>query len=199
VIRTIIFDLSEVLIAGLVGIEKPLSRQLLVPEDKVLAAFGGPLLEDLCCGRISEDFYLARIVERQRWAVSTDRLKQVIRQNLHRRVPGMDGMFACLATRYELILLSDHAAEWVKYIRSVHSFLELFEAQFFSFDTQQTKGEPSTFRIVLEAIGREPQECLFIDDNPTNVRAATAVGIASIRFASAQQLIADLAGFGIQV
>ena len=44
---TIIFDLSEVLISGLLGIERPLSEELQILEEKVLPAFGGGLLEAL--------------------------------------------------------------------------------------------------------------------------------------------------------
>lgn len=70
-IRTIIFDLSEVLIPGLIGIEEPLSVRLQVASEEVLAAFGGRLLEDLCRGNLSEDVYLSRIVRAERWEIST--------------------------------------------------------------------------------------------------------------------------------
>ena len=57
-IQTIIFDLSEVLVVGLLGIERPLAVQLRVPELQVLRAFGGSRLERLFCGEITEDEYL---------------------------------------------------------------------------------------------------------------------------------------------
>jgi FMN phosphatase YigB (HAD superfamily) len=53
---------------------------------------------------------------------------------------------------------------------------------------KQTKREPSTFHTVLEAIHREPQDCLFIDDNLTNVKVAEESGIRGIRFINAEQL-----------
>jgi HAD superfamily hydrolase (TIGR01509 family) len=196
-IRTVIFDLSEVLIAGLVGIEGPLALQLRVPEDALLRAFGGKLLEDLCRGTISEGSYLAQIIERQGWDVSVSTLKRIIRQNLRQCVPGMEEILVRLAPKYELVLLSDHAAEWVAYIRSIHPFLEVFAVQVFSFEIGQLKSEPSTSQWLLEAIGREPEECLFVDDNPRNVRAASAVGIAGIQFRNAQALKKSLAAYGL--
>lgn len=88
-IRTIIFDLSEVLIAGLFGIEGALAEQLCVPGSTMLPAFGGSLLDDLCCARLTEDEYLRRIIDRQGWNTSPAHLKPVIRRNFHRRVgPG---------------------------------------------------------------------------------------------------------------
>lgn len=198
-IRTIIFDLSEVLIAGLIGIEKPLSLRLKVPEEEVLAAFGGRLLEDLCRGELSEDAYLSQIVRTQRWEISTDRLKRVIRRNLERRVPGMEALVSELAGEYELVLLSDHAAEWIAYARAVHPFLEVFDRQVFSFDTGQLKKDGSTFRTLLDDIDRRPEACVFVDDNPLNVRAAKAVGLVSIQFLDAEHLIDSLRSHGVNV
>ncbi len=71
-IQTIIFDLSEVLIAGLLGIEKTLAKQLALPEAQVISAFGGTSLDDLLCGSISEELYLEQIIERQGWPISSD-------------------------------------------------------------------------------------------------------------------------------
>jgi len=191
-IRTLIFDLSEVLIAGLVGIEKPLSRKLGISEQSVLPAFAGDHLDAVLRGTISENAYLTRIVTQQGWNISISELKQTIRRNLHRRVPGMDPVLNTLATEHDLVLLSDNAMEWVEYVRAVHPFLQVFCAQFYSYELGQTKREPSAFRKVLEAIHREPAECLFIDDYHKNVAVATSVGIPSLRFESAAQLFEQL-------
>ncbi|MEJ2559006.1 MAG: HAD-IA family hydrolase [Anaerolineae bacterium] len=180
------------LIAGLVGIEKPLALQLHLPEERVLPAFVGDSFDALLCGEISEDDYLQHIIHRQAWSISSGALKRVIRRNFHQRVPGMESLLGRLAIDHELVLLSDHAAEWVAYIRSIHPFLRRFEAQFFSFELKQTKRQPSTFHTVLKAIHRQPQECLFIDDSLTNVRVAQGVGIRGIRFIHAGQLRAEL-------
>jgi len=191
--RTLIFDLSEVLIAGLLGIEKPLAARLRIDEPTVLPAFAGQFLEDLCCGRLSEDEYLALILQSQRWVIAAAEVKRIIRENFHQRVPGMEDLVAQLARRHELFLLSDHAAEWVAYIRGVHPFLEIFKTRFFSFELKQTKREPSTFQKVLAAVGRRPDECLLVDDSALNLRAAADIGLPGIRFTSADALARDLA------
>ena len=198
-IRTIIFDLSEVLIAGLVGIEKSLAPRLHLPEERVLMAFAGDSLQDLCRGRISEDVYLAAIIERQQWDVSADTLKQTIRQNLRCRVPGMEEILRQLAPRFGLILFSDHGQEWVEYVRSVHPFLEVFEAQMFSFETGRLKSEPAAFRALLEVIGRDAEECLFVDDSLVNVETAREVGISGIQFTGVREFVARLADHGVIV
>jgi len=192
-IRTIIFDLGEVLIGGLYGIEHPLAERLAIAEEKVLQAFAGQHLKDFCCGRISEDEYLQGILKRQGWSLALEDLKQIIRSNLQRIVPGMDAIVCGLDGRYELAIHSDHAREWVSYVREVHPFLECFERAFYSFELDHTKDEPEAFRKVLAALGRGGHECLFIDDQERNVRAAKSVGLATIQFVCAEQLAAALA------
>ena len=191
-IRTIIFDLGEVLIGGLYGIEGPLAECLAIHEEDILQAFAGPHLKDFCCGRITEDEYLQGILQRQGWSLQLAELKQIIRTNLQRSVPGMDAILRGLDGRYQLVIHSDHAREWVSYVRAVHPFLERFERGFFSFELGHTKDEPEAFRKVLAALNRRPRECLFIDDQERNVRAAKSVGLATIRFVDPAQLVCAL-------
>ncbi len=42
------------------------------------------------------------------------------------------------------------------------------------------KPDPLAFRIVLDALSATPTECLLIDDNPRNIRAAQAIGMPTI-------------------
>jgi FMN phosphatase YigB (HAD superfamily) len=198
-IQTIIFDLSEVLIAGLLGIEVPLARRLGVPGSTILPAFGGDLLQELCCARLTEDEYLERIVNRRGWSVSVEDLKSVIRRNFHRRVPGTQLVLNRLEPRYELVLLSDHALEWITYIRGVHSFFDKFEASFFSYELGQTKGDPTTFVLVLDELGQRPRQCLFVDDSERNVATARSVGLPGIRFADSVQLVRQLRRAGVEL
>ena len=198
-IQTIVFDLGEVLIAGLFGIEVPLAEQLRVPGSTILPAFGGDLLEELCCARLSEDEYLQRIVNRQGWCVPIDHLKSVIRRNFHRHVPGMQAVLDRLTPRYELVLLSDHAREWMAYIQMVHSFFHKFRALFFSYELGQTKSNPTTFALVLDELGRKAQQCLFVDDSERNVATARSVGLPSIRFVDSAQLVRQLCRVGLEL
>jgi len=198
-IRTIIFDLSEVLIAGLFGIEGPLAELLGVPRSTVLPAFGGSLLDDLCRARLTEDEYLVRIISRQGWHTAPARLKPVIRRNFHRRVAGMQPVVDRLKLRYELVLLSDHAREWIAYIQEVHSVFNAFGALFFSYELGQTKSDPTTFARVLDQLGQTAERCLFVDDSERNVASARSAGIDGVRFADATQLVRTLRRKGLDV
>jgi HAD superfamily hydrolase (TIGR01509 family) len=195
---TLIFDLSEVLIAGLLGIEKPLAVRLQLDPKVVLRAFAGQPLQDICCGRLSEDEYLTEIVRHQQWDLSLPSLKHIIRDNFHQCVPGMVELITQLAEHYELILLSDHAVEWIEYIHAIHPFLSLFRAQFFSFELKQIKQEPSTFQKVLQMLERKPEECLFVDDSAKNVNAAASIGLPGIQFTTVEALTREFTTRGIR-
>lgn len=196
-IQTLIFDLSEVLIAGLLGIEEPLATRLNIDAKAILPAFAGQPLHELFCGRLSEDQYLTQLVQHQQWHISLDSLKRIIRENFHRRVPGMVELLPRLEQQYELILLSDHAVEWVDYIHTFHPFLHLFKTQFFSFELNQTKQEPSTFQKVLRALDRQPEQCLVVDDSAKNLSAAATVGLPGIHFTTAETLVSEFVSRGI--
>ncbi|MGD2143040.1 MAG: HAD-IA family hydrolase [Anaerolineae bacterium] len=197
-IECIIFDLSEVLISGLVGIEKELPQQLPASQDEILPCFGGQLLEELCLGNISEDIYLKAIVCREGWRTDVSRLKRVIRHNFRNRVAGMPEMVAALVPDYELALLSDHAEEWIAYIKSFHPFLGLFTWSFFSYQLGRLKRDPETFFQVLEALSIPARRCLFVDDDPTNVAVAQSAGLPSICFVDAEQLASELRRWGVR-
>ncbi len=192
--RTLIFDLSEVLIAGLIGIEQPIAARLHREPRAILRVFERQGLQELCCGRMSEDDYFAGIVRRQRWDISVTALKRTIRRNFRRRVPGMVPLLRRLARHHELVLLSDHAAEWAAYIHRIHPWLGLLQPRFFSFALGQTKKKPSTFQKVLAALGRKSDDCLLIDDSERNLRAAASVGLRGLRFTAAATLERQLGG-----
>lgn len=189
----IIFDLSEVLIAGLVGIEKELSPALGAPEDSILPGFMGSHFQELLVGNVSEASYLKQVIAAAGWPIKVAGLKAAIRRNFHNEVPGSVDILRRLAPDRRLVLLSDHAAEWIAYIETIHAFWDLFEKTFFSFDLKRTKEDPRTFSAVLDALSTSPGDCLFVDDNPQNVAVARSVGIPSVRFVCAAQLAAELA------
>ncbi len=203
-LKTIIFDLSEVFIAGMYGIEIPLARILSIPEDTIIPIMSTDELGQLFRGEITEEQYLQGLLTVEQWDISLDTLKNVIRRNFHGLVPGMGtDLLRQLASTYRLVILSDHAREWVEYLEPIHqALLSEFSEVLFSCDAriQGTKKQETTFRKVLDIIGEKPEECLFVDDFERNVKVAAEVGIPGIHFTSAQRLInVEFPQFGITV
>ncbi|MEJ2208029.1 MAG: HAD-IA family hydrolase, partial [Anaerolineae bacterium] len=195
-IETIIFDLSEVLILGMHGIEEVLARRLGIPKDGILRQLGGDVFRNLMRGKVSEDAYLQWVLETYGWRMEPAELKRLLRDNFRHRVPGSISLLEELAGRYELALLTDHGREWMAHIVTIHPFLAWFDDVLTSYDLGRLKADPGTFPVVLDVLDRPPEACLFVDDSVRNVEAARAAGIDAIVFQSAAQLRHELARRG---
>jgi HAD superfamily hydrolase (TIGR01509 family) len=197
---TLIFDLSEVLIAGLFGAEKGLAARLGLPEKRVAQELWIPWATSLFEGRLTEHEYLQEVIRRGGWqGISPEEVGAYLRQNFCQRVTGMEDLLRNLSRRYELALLSDHAREWVEFIHQQHPFLDRFSHQFFSYELRHTKRERITFLTVLHKLGRQASECVFIDDLEHNVAVAASVGIRSVQFKDASQLAGELRSLGVDL
>ena len=194
-ITTIIFDLSEVLISGLIGIERELAPLLNLSENKFLKGLWTDSFKELMKGEIAEDEYLNDVFEKNNWKADKEVFKKIIRKNFHNEVEGMIKLIEELNKKYRLILLSDHAVEWIDYVDKIHPFLNLFDKKYFSFQTGEIKREKRAFELLLRDNNLQTSECLFIDDSLTNVRVAEELGLNVIRFESVQQLKEDIRGF----
>ncbi len=197
---TLIFDLSEVLINGLWGAEHGLAARLGLPENRVAQELWIPWATSLFEGRLTEQQYLDEVIRKAGWQnITAVEVGDYLRENFRRRVPGMHELIRRLAPRYELALLTDHAREWVEYIREQHPVLECFAHQFTSYELRHTKRERVTFLTVLYKLGRQAAECVFVDDLAANIEVARSVGLRAIQFKDAMQLTAELRALGFDV
>ena len=191
-IKNIIFDLSEVIISGYHGVERLLKEQFGIPEQdfKEQKQLKNELFLELMRGNLSEKEYLEELLQGTNWNISVEQLKTAIRQNLNQPIPGTMEIVKQLKAKekYQLILLSDHAREWMEYIEEKNKDLKIFDKKIFSYDIGAVKSDKQTFKIVLEQAGIVADETLFIDDYEKNAKNAEAVGIHGIVFENAEQL-----------
>ncbi len=198
-IRCLIFDLNDTLVRGLTGVEEALAPILGIDKAEILPALRSDEMLPFLLGETSEDEYLRTVITAHAWPIDLDLLKRLIRANFAHAVPGADELARHLSGRYELALLSDDGREWAAYKEAAHGFLALFARKFYSFDLTSRKNDPRTFRTVLEALGRAPGECLFIDDRQRFLDAALGAGLTGIRFEGSPSLRGRLAEFGVEV
>ena len=182
--------MTEVIISGYHGVEKLLKQQYAIPEEEWEAQrlSKNELFLDLMRGNLSEEAYLEELLQGTNWNISIDQLKEAIRSNLNRPVPGTMKIVGELKGNYQLILLSDYVKEWMKYIEERNQDLRIFDKKIISYNIGTTKSEVQTFRTVIEQTGIVADETLFIDDYEKNVKNAEAVGIHGIVFKNAEQL-----------
>ncbi len=196
-IRALLFDLSDVLVVGLTGIEARLQAILPYPADEILGQLRGDAMLDFLLGYCSEEEYLERVKREYGWEPDIDQIKAAIRQHFKTAMPGAAELVAGLARSYPLYLLSDHGREWARYVEAEHAFLGLFARRFYSFDLHLRKNNPEVYREVLRQIGIPAAECLFVDDRPGFLAAAGQAGLAGIRFENGDQLRSKLRDYSI--
>lgn len=194
---TILFDISEVCISGLAGVERKLAPIVGRPPSDVLGSFAGEDLRQLCRGVLSEDQYIASLLQRSAWVIEPSLVQKHIRANFHWKIAGMKELLGELAGSFDVCLYSDHAREWVAYILDIHPFLASCSQHVFSYDIGLCKDEPGAFEAALARLGRKAEECLFVDDNGANVQAARTAGVSAVQFFSASVLRAALTAQGV--
>jgi haloacid dehalogenase superfamily, subfamily IA, variant 3 with third motif having DD or ED len=78
--------------------------------------------------------------------------------------------------------LSNYSAFSVAANPDVLDFIPYMDGGVFSFEVKAVKPEPEIYRCLCEKFGLKPEECLFTDDVPANVKGAQACGFQGIVF-----------------
>lgn len=102
-----------------------------------------------------------------------------------------------IPSRYLCAILSNiNAVHWER-IDVPGNFGDRFDRYFLSYQSGMLKPDRESYLQVIANYGCEPQEILFLDDNPFNVAAAEKEGIASVRIEGPEELQAALVDAGI--
>jgi 2-haloacid dehalogenase len=111
--------------------------------------------------------------------------------------PVVDVLYSLKSAGYPLYGLSNWSAEKFHLVRPRFPFFECFDEMVISGEVGLVKPEPAIYELLLERIGRPANECLFIDDNSSNILTADQLGIQTIQFRSPAQLHSELINRGI--
>lgn len=111
--------------------------------------------------------------------------------------PSVEILTALKQAGYPLYALSNWSKDTFNLIRPKYGFLEWFDLILLSGEVKLIKPDPQIFTVFLERVGRDAQECLFIDDSPANIQSAGQMGFQTIHFKSPQQLKNELQALGV--
>ena len=78
--------------------------------------------------------------------------------------------------------LSNYSAFSVEANPGVLDFIPYMDGGVFSFEVKSVKPEPEIYRCLCDKYGLKPEECLFTDDVPENVKGAQVCGFQGIVF-----------------
>ncbi len=110
----------------------------------------------------------------------------------------MDIARSLKSSGFKIYLLSDQMVFKGEHIRKSYD-MSVFTEDYFSYDLGFIKESRKCFEAFLKRSGLDPGECIFIDDNPVNVKNANDTGFNTILFTGKNDLLRKLEGFGINV
>lgn len=99
-----------------------------------------------------------------------------------------------LKPSYKLGLLSNSGANFLSRIFEPWQ-VSLFDEVVLSYQIGAAKPEPLMYTTIVEKLGVDPGECIFIDDQPRYLDGARDLGIKTVLFQNNTQTIADINKF----
>ncbi len=174
-ISVILFDLGGVLLHlrdigsnfGLSGEERQFHRAWLM----------SPAVRDFERGAIAAEEFGRRIVAELRLPYDWKEFLQRFDRWPESVYPGVPELLTKLSAKYNIALLSNtNAVHWSR--DDIAGVLEpLFDGIFLSFRTGLLKPDRSSFEQITKHYDCAASGILFLDDNPLNIEAASAMGI----------------------
>lgn len=104
-----------------------------------------------------------------------------------------------LSRKYRTAILSNDSKEMSTLRRKKFGFDAIFNPIVISGNVGVKKPDARIYMLLLEKLRASAEECLFIDNNPSNIDAAQSLGIRTILFKNAEQLRRELLQLGIEV
>ena len=93
-------------------------------------------------------------------------------------------------------LLSDQT-EWLDRLDAKYGFYQEFDRLYISYRLGKGKKDPTLYDDVSRDLGLDPQQILFVDDNPGNIQRAASRGWQTILFRDEQTLYSELKKRGL--
>ncbi len=198
-IKSVIFDWGGVLIEDPEpGLMQYCTKALCVAREDYIKAHSkfaddfhkGLICEDEFWGKICSELSVPKPKVRSLW---TDAFKAAY-------VPRAD-MFSTAASLqengYRTAVLSNTEAPAMKYF--LQQRYDMFDVLVFSCTEGVKKPGRKIYELTLEKLGSQPEQSVFIDDNPEYINGAKEVGINTVLFQSVGQVKNELARLSIKI
>ena len=145
-------------------------------------------------GEITETEFRARIEPHLEDGFDLARLRALYFERLEPNGPMIEFVRDLRGRGVRAALLTNNVREWEPLWRSkLPEVDELFELVVDSAFVGLRKPDPAIFELTLERLGGvAPGRCVFVDDLDVNCEAARGLGMAAVRFESAEQAIPEI-------
>ena len=96
---------------------------------------------------------------------------------------------------YHVYILSNYSENMLDQTKDKLKFLPLMDGVVFSYKIKKMKPDPEIYEYLCDEYWLEPEESVFIDDRPVNIKGAETCGIHGIVFRSYEQAKKELDEF----
>ncbi len=103
-----------------------------------------------------------------------------------------------LRKHYKIGLLSNAPKGFLRSLLQEHGLEKYFDEIVISSEVGLIKPDAEMFHHILQKMGAQPANVVFIDDSPKNINGAAAVGITGVLFTDIKQLKTDLGVLGLR-
>jgi putative hydrolase of the HAD superfamily len=195
-----IFDFGGVLTTSILASFNEFERTLELDDGTLVDAFrheaesGEPAFFLLEKGLISEAEFYERMLQNLREYTGKDiQFPQdpvQVRRMLFGAIRRNDDMIAAavrIGAHYKTAILTNNVREWTDWREWVEA--HIFDLIVDSSEVGMRKPEPEIYLLTCEKLGVQPERAAFVDDIPTNIAGATAVGLHAIQFTTTDEVI----------
>lgn len=147
-------------------------------------------------GKISLDQYLDRTVFYQPRKFSTQEFKNYM-FSLSKPKPEVLEFAHGLAANCLMATINNESREMNDYRIKQFGLSQIFDLFVSSCYVGMRKPDEKIYRLAVDLIQKQPDECCFIDDRPTNIEGAEKIGMRTVLMRDAAQLKKDLQDLGV--
>ena len=133
---------------------------------------------------------------REKTGVTGDdkKLREEVLKRLKLRPEMMEVVKKIKSSGFIVAILSDQT-NWLDDLNQRTPFYQHFDHVFNSFYLKKTKRDPSLFRDICVQLGLKPEEILFVDDSPDNIKRAASEGLKTIHFKGVSEFEKEIQKF----
>ncbi len=195
-LRAVIFDIGRVIVKldlarAIQGLSQGIS---LSPNELWSAIEKDPRWHDWQEGRISSHDWYLHLTKRLGSPLKFEEFREAWNRTLDPIPLQPDDLFASLAKKHKLALLSNTDPIHVAHLESNFSFFKFFPrpARIYSCAVRASKPSPVIFQAALRAVKTPASQAVFIDDIFEHVQAARSLGMHGIQYLDPAQLRSEL-------
>ncbi len=148
-------------------------------------------------GKISEEKFWLKIKKITKYNFDENKIKKLI-ISLNKPIKETIDVLKKLKKKYKLGLLTNNNS-WLEEIDKKYKFSKYFDVIVNSYDVKTIKPNKKIYYIILEKLQLDPEECIFIDDQKENVKAAREIGMNAIIYRNAGHLLKQLRNYGVEI